>query len=273
MQFRRVFLVAAALVLAMRIDAHAGELDKQTFVGSWKENPAKTHVVPSEDLTYTFSNDTDGFVSIVRGGVQLRDRVRFDGQDYPAPGIAGRTVSWTKVNDATYETTIKMNDRLLGKGTWTLSDGGKLLTQVTRPVRADGQNDANTMEYVRTSGEGMSLIGIWKPVSSRSLVPDLFIVSIDEGALKVFYPKNQSFYTMTLDGKEYPQVGPRALPDSSSIAEAIGPQSVRRTTLRAHRPALETVMTVSPDGRSMTIITLTPGSSGEPSTFVYEKQD
>lgn len=68
----------------------------------------------------------------------------------------------------------------------------------------------------------------------------------------MFYPKNQSSYTIR--------------PDVS--AEALGPRTLRRATA-----VLETVMTVSPDGKTMTITTRTPGSADEPSVFVYEKQD
>lgn len=86
------------------------------FIGTWKENTAKSRAFVSRALTYTFSQASDGFVVIVRGGVQLRDRVRLDGKDYPTPDIPGRTVSWTKVGDAVYETTIKRDGALGAKG-------------------------------------------------------------------------------------------------------------------------------------------------------------
>lgn len=36
---------------------------------------------------------------------------------------------------------------------------------------------------------------------------------------------------------------------------------------------LEAVMTVSPDGKTLTVTTRKPGSPDEPSVFVYEKLD
>jgi hypothetical protein len=269
-------IAATAVLLAVCATraAYSADVDLGAFIGTWKENTAKSRTAISSALTYTFSEETDGFVTIVRGGVQVRDSVRVDGKDYPTPGIAGRSVSWTKVGDTAYETTIKRNGALLGTGRWILSEGGKHLTQETTPTRADGQNDANVIEYVRASGESNSLLGVWKPVSSRSVVPDLFIVTrIDGGALKVFYPKNLSSYTIRPDGKEYPRTATNALPDLMTSAEALGPRSLRHTTSRGHTATLETVMTVSPDGKAMTITTYPPGSSDEPSVFVYEKQD
>ena len=268
-----VIVNAAALFLIVCADtAHSAEVELRAFAGTWQENPAKSHRAISSALTYTFAEEADGFVTIVRGGIQLRDRVRFDGKDYPTPGMAGRTVSWTNIDGKTYETTIKKDGVLLGRGKWTLSDGGKRLTQETVPTRADGQNDTNIIEYRRESGEGNSLIGTWKPVSSRSVVPDLFTVTATQsGELKVFYPKNQSSYLMRLDGKEYPLTN--APPEMTSSAEAIGQRTLRRTTFGQHTRVSEVVIAVSADGKTLTTTFQMSGSPNEPSVTVYEKQD
>jgi hypothetical protein len=252
--------------------AHSAEVELRAFVGTWQENPAKSHHVISSALTYTFAEEADGFVTIVRGGIQLRDRVRFDGKDYPTPGMVGRTVSWTKMDGMTYETTIKQDGALLARGKWAVSDGGKRLTQETVPARADGQNDTNIIEYVRESGESKSLIGTWKPISSRSLVPDRFAVTLTEsGELNVFYAKNQSSYMMRPDGKEYPLTN--APPGMTSSAEAIGQRTLRRTMFRQHTRLSDVVITVSADGKTLTATVQMRGSSDEPSVTVYEKQD
>ena len=74
-----------------------GNVDLNRFVGRWEQNTDKSRGTISRDLTYTFTEEPDGFVSIVRGMVQLRDRVRFDGGKYPTPGVEGRFTSWTRV--------------------------------------------------------------------------------------------------------------------------------------------------------------------------------
>src|SRR5262252_6578315 len=110
------FAAAALFLIGFSADsAHSAEVELRAFVGTWQENPAKSHHVISSALTYTFAEETDGFVTIVRGGIELRDRVRFDGKDYPTPGMAGRTVSWTKLDGTAYETTIMQDGALLGK--------------------------------------------------------------------------------------------------------------------------------------------------------------
>jgi hypothetical protein len=250
------------------------DLDLRAFIGTWKENPAKTRLAPSSPFTYTFSQDTEGFIVIVRSGVQLRDRVRLDGKDYSTPEVPGRTVSWSKTGDTVYETTIKRDGSLVAKGRWTLTEGGKRLTQETTPARVDDQNVTNVTEYVRTSGDGNTLLGEWKPVSSRSGEADLFVVTqIDAGGLKVFYPRNQGGYTMRADGKEYADTRTNALPDMTTSTEALGPRTLRRTTFRARSPLSQVDMTVSSDGKTLTVTTRTSGSEREPAVFVYEKQD
>ena len=42
-------------------------LDVKAFVGSWTQNPARSRGTISKDLTYTFSQEADGFITIVRG--------------------------------------------------------------------------------------------------------------------------------------------------------------------------------------------------------------
>ena len=277
--FTNLFAVSAVLIAAgggvvSGQDSAPADIDLRAFVGVWKENQSKSRPLISSALTYRFTAEPDGFITIVRGGVQLRDRVRMDGKEYQTPGVEGRTVSWAKVNDVLYESTIKRNGALLATGRWILSDDGKHLRQETTPVRANGDNDINIIEYVRTSGDEDTLLGEWKPVSTRSAVPDSFVITLAGDELSVFYPKyGSTLYTMRFDGKQYSSTAPNALPGTTSAAQALGIRSLRRTTFRADNPWLETVMTVSADGKTMTVTTHTPGSSEEPSLFVYEKQD
>lgn len=275
MRVCRPFAVSLALAISARATiAQSRTVDLAAFTGTWKEDQSKSRVFVSGELTYTFSRGDDGFVTIERAGVGLRDRVRFDGNDYPTPADPSRTVSWSKLGDRDYETRIKRAGALLGLTRWTVATDGNRLTQETMPVRADGQIDTNITEYVRTAGAGDSLFGVWKPVSSRAAAPDLFVVTlVGDSALKVFYPKNRSSYTILPDGKEHEQAATNAPPGMTTAADALGQRSVRRRTLRDHAATFETVMTVSPDGHTMTVTTHPLGSRAEPSMFVYDKQE
>ena len=253
----------------------AADTEVRAFVGTWRENPAKSRHTSQLTLTYTFTAEPDGFVSIVRANTPLRDRARIDGKDYPTPGVPGRAISWRQVSDTVFESAIKRDGALIVSARWTLSDGGGHLTQETIPVRANGDNDINIIEYVRTAGDGNTLLGEWKPISSRSAVPDLFVITLVDDELQVFYPKYGFIvYTMRLDGRKYPLTAPNAAAGTSSVAEGLGPRTLRRTTFQNEEPTLEHAMSVSADGETMTITIRNPSSSGldEPSIVVYERQ-
>ena len=266
-------LVAAAVILMLGM-TRAAETDLRAFVGTWKQNQAKSRHAVSGALTYTFTAESDGFVSVVRANTPVHDRVRFDGKDYPASAAPNQTVSWNKVSDTVFESTIKRDGALLASARWILSDGAKRLTQETIPVRANGDNDVNVMEYVRASGGSNEIFGVWTPVSSRSLVPDLFTITLVNDELRAFYPKyGYIVYTMRLDGKAYPLTAPNnAGAEASSAAESVDTRTIRRTTYQRGRPTLQVVMHVSDDGNEMTATISTPGSASAPSVDVYEKQ-
>lgn len=250
--------------------AQQSSVDLKAFVGSWTQNPARSHGTISKDLTYTFSQEADGFIVIVRGRVQLRDRVRFDGKDYPTPDIPGRTTSWTRVSDTIHETTIKNGGVLGARGKWTLSADGRHLTQET--TRTQPPFDTNIIEYIRTSGSGNSLIGAWEPVSSTSSVPESFVVTLsDATALSVSFRTGVN-YTMRPDGQEY-DARSGAFPDMKAVVTGLGSRALHRTTFRGRRPMTEAVWTLSPDGRTLTVTSRTVGSSDEPSVFVYERPE
>jgi hypothetical protein len=274
MMRNRVAGTTAATVL-MVCAAGATDTDIRAFIGTWKENPAKSRHFISSALTYTFTREPDGFVSIVRGNTPLHDRARIDGKDYPTPGVPGRVISWSQVSDTVLESAVKRDGALIASTRWTLSDSGRHLTQQTIPVRANDDNDINIIEYVRAAGDGNTLLGEWKPTSSRSAVPDLFVMTLVDDELQAFYPKYGFIvYTMRLDAKRYPLSAPNALPGASSMTERLGPRTVRRITYVNEKPTLEATMSVSADSQTMTVTTRNPNSSGsdEPSIAVYERQ-
>jgi hypothetical protein len=115
---------------------------------------------------------------------------------------------------------------------------------------------------------------VWKPIAAQSAEPDQFVVSlIGDTTIRVLYPRNQNTFTIQPDGKEYPGTGPASWPGTTTLSEAIDSRSVRRTTLRDHKALFETVMTVSPDGKRLTVTSRTFGATEAPAVFVYNKQD
>jgi hypothetical protein len=165
MRLCRFCSLLTAVVIVMIGTTRAADTDLRAFVGTWKQNQAKSRHAVSGALTYTFTAESDGFVSVVRANTPVHDRVRFDGRDYPASVAPNQTVSWSRVSDTAFESTIKRDGVLLASTRWILSEDRKRLTQETTPVRANGDSDVNVMEYVRSSGEPNTILGVWTPVS------------------------------------------------------------------------------------------------------------
>jgi len=262
-------VVLLSAVCATSASARQIGVDLKAFTGTWTENATKSSPTISKDLTYTFREDADGFIDIARGGVQLRDRVRFDGQEYPTPNIPGRTTSWKRANETVYDTTIKNNGKLTATARWTLSADGARLRQET--TRSEPGAALNTIEYIRSSGSGATLIGVWEPVSSSTSVPESFVVTlVDEATLRVFFPRSGLSYDMRPDGKEY-AARSDALPDMKAVVTGSGPRTLKRNTFRGGAPMLEAVWTLSPDGRTLTLTSRSVGGADKPSVFVYDR--
>jgi hypothetical protein len=247
------------------------DVDLKVFAGRWTENPAKSHGTISKELTYTFREDGDGFITVERGRIQLRDRVRFDGRENPTPDIPGRATSWTQISNNVYQITIRNKGEVSATGKWTLSDGGRRLTQET--TRSEPQAPTNIIEYIRKSGSGDSLIGVWEPISSRMSQPSAFVLTLSDATTLTFTSVQSGVsYTIRPDGKEYDAQSGGAF-DTKAVVIGTGPRSFQRTTSRRGTALVEAVWTVSSDGQALTLTTRVVGSSDDPSVLVYEKRE
>lgn len=174
------------------------------------------------------------------------------------------------MSNTIYETTIKNGAGLVARGKWTLTADGTHLTQET--TRTQPQADTNIIEYIRTSGSGTSLIGVWEPVSSTSSIPESFVVTLSDATTLSVSFRSGVKYTMRPDGQAYDARSDR-FPDTKAIVTGLGGHALQRTTFRGRTAMLEAVWTLSSDGRTLTVTSRTVGSSDEPGVFVYERQN
>ena len=159
---------------------------------------------------------------------------------------------------------------MVARGKWTLSVDGKHLRQET--TRTQPQADTNIIEYLRTSGSGTSLIGVWEPVSSTSSIPESFVVTLSDATALVVSFRTGVKYTMRPDGQEY-DARSDGFPDMKAVVTGLGARALQRTTFRGRTPMLEAVWTLSSDGQTLTVTSRTVGSQDEPGVFVYETQN
>ena len=103
-------------------------------------------------------------------------------------------------------------------------------------------------------------------------MPESFVVILsDTRTLSVSFRTGVS-YTMRPDGQEY-EARSGGFPNMKAVVTGLGVRALRRTTYRDRSAIGEAVWTLSSDGRTLTVTGRTPGSSEEPSVFVYERQD
>ena len=262
----------AALIMVPLWAADSPTVDLHAFVGTWKENSAKSHL-PVPQVILTFTQQPDGSVDRIIGSGKPMT-IHFDGKDYPAPGAGDRTAAWTKVDANTYEVAAKRDGKITGGTRYVISDSGKKLTaNGTSGNQAGSASAVMTVVYERTSGNGETLLGSWKPVS-MTMSPETFIILAgDSGELRWLTQDRREIYSAKMDGKEYPQKRD-AQPRNETVAlQPLGERSFREAVFANHQPWLESTYSLSSDGKTLTVKSKnlrTPAA--EPGVRVFEKQ-
>ncbi len=268
---RRLFLLCSVLFLAL-CATHAQEL--RQFTGTWKEDLGRSQDRPSTALRLNFSTDQNGVITETRGSgsTKITLRFRIDGKDYPVPLIPDRTVSWREVDHNTWETTMNRGGQVISTSRQQLSEDGNRFTVTSRLKMQSGAEDAVSMVYERVSGERSGLTGEWKPVSEKRSRPAVIKLEAADGAVRFSDVDSGVGYDARLDGKDYPYSGPNVLPNLTVSIQSEDGHSIREAFNRDGKAIYETVLTLSVDGRRLSVSGKPPGSGEEPSTRVYLRQ-
>jgi hypothetical protein len=115
------------------------------FAGTWKLNPAKI----SSPGTMKFTPSGDDGMTWEFVDIKATCNLKFDGKDYPCTGPTappGIAVALKRAGPGSFEWTEKLNGKLLFTGTLTVSQDGRMLTNVGRPVSV---NEPITEVYER----------------------------------------------------------------------------------------------------------------------------
>ena len=163
LSLRRASLAASAIAVftaAAILSAQAGN----PLTGNWTLNLAKSKYSPA-NLTLKSSTSrfdaTQNEVKLVNEGVDAQGRVthleytaRFDGKPYPVKStIDGKpnpnqdAVSWTKVDDYTYENVAMLKGKALTTTRVVISRDGKTRTNTVSGQDAQGRTVNNTVVY------------------------------------------------------------------------------------------------------------------------------
>ena len=154
-----------------------------------------------------------------------------------------------------------------------ISGDGKTLTETTEVKRKDGSKGVRTVTYQRESGDAQGLVGRWKAVGLKIETPASVTYEV-VGANGLKFSNDVGVtYTVMLDGKPVPVVGPAVLPGSMIAAKAIDDTTMEFTMSREGVVTGKSVRRVSADGKTLTVTftSLGPNASKEPTIIVFTK--
>ncbi len=113
------------------------------LMGTWKSTAIKR----TSERTVEFAANGDNGITWNLPQIKATLKAKFDGKDYTPDGPTvpkGLTLAMTKSGPNSFHLVEKMNDKPIYLGTYTVSDGGKVLTQMGKPV---GQAQMETAVY------------------------------------------------------------------------------------------------------------------------------
>ena len=255
----------ALILVLLAATASAASAADSPFVGSWKLNPDKSTLAGQ---TFTYTATATGFR--YSNGSTVNFDFAVDGKDYQV--IPGRTVSWTKNGDNTWDSVYKDgNGKVVTKVHRTLSADGKSMTVVATDYRADGTTSQETDVRARISG-GPGLAGKWKEVQVGR-ASDTTIYSVPSaGHIKYEIPSQKIIVEGVANGSPLHVQGPSAPDGATMTFKQVTPAELRWSYVVKGVVLQKGTDTVSSDGTSLTSVSWAPGKESEKTSEVYDKQ-
>ena len=258
---KRVALTAVLIAAC----AGAASAADSPFAGTWQLNVEKSKLAGE---TFTYTATATGFQ--YSNGSTVKFDFATDGKDYPV--IPGRTVSWTKSADNTWDSVYKDgHGTVVSKVHRVLSADGKTMTVTATDYHADGTTSQETDMRERVSG-GPGLAGTWKEVKV-GVTSHTAIISIPSaGHIRYEIPRAKEVLEGPLDGTPSPVQGPNA-PEGATVAF----KQLTATKLGWTYASKGTVLqkgldTVSADGKTLTSVSWAPGKESEKTIEIFDKQ-
>ncbi|MBV8978295.1 MAG: hypothetical protein JO261_13880 [Alphaproteobacteria bacterium] len=257
--FKRIVHILPALCLATGTAWAA----QSPFIGDWKLDPRRTRM-PDEMKIVRKGANTYAFD--FGGGAET---VVVDGSDQKG-GYGGTLLSVTPQAPDTWIVERKKDGRLLLKATWKLAADGRTLTDYFRQFGSSGA--LFSMDYVyRRSGAGTGFAADWRSIKETMNSPFPFQVKPFEGdGLSLVTALGKKTQNVTFDGKEHPFEGPDVYKGFTASARRLDARTIEVTDKAGAKLADTETIALSPDLKTLTVTTHTPGSS-RPSVMVFER--
>jgi hypothetical protein len=259
--------VLCAIVLLAASGAAAVSHSQSPLDGTWRIDAAKSKFDQKPFTIYT----SQGWYHCVSCTPPFD--VQADGQFHSVAGQPFDTVSVTLIDPHTIRIVTKKGDKTIEDDTATVSADGKMTTikTVTYPPNGDGpQNSSMTLKRVGVLAAGVhATSGDWVPLKISDTEADLtFTFKSNGDELTMTDPTGDS-YTAKFDGSDYPYKG--GYYTSAVSLKRVDAHTIVETDKRDGKVLNEQKMTVSPDGKSMTIVSHSP-MNDMTSTFIAMKK-
>lgn len=229
------------------------------MVGDWKLNPQKSQLIDEMKVT---SQGENRYSFDFGGGSP--ETVVVDGTDQP--GNFGTTLAVTAVSPAEWRVVRKKGGRVEVTGIWTLSKEGTLHDDYTE-TSDDGKTNHMVYVYERR-GEGAGFAGDW--VSTSAQMDTAYLVQVrpyEGGGLSMINSSQGVTKNLKFDGRDYPNAGSKTV----SSAQRVNARTVDLTNKVAGNVVATQEITISEDGKTLTITIRRPARS-VPDVLVFERQ-
>lgn len=240
-------IAATALML---LAAPTAVLAQSAFDGTWKIDTAKVQA------------SAKPFTSVLKNGVYSCETCvppygfKADGKFHPVKGHPDFDMEAVDVvNARTLRYTDKKDGKLVGNGTVTVSADGKTLSQDFTEITTGGPISGKTtaVRVARAPAGAHATSSSWR-TQGYSDVSDKLLINtyrVDGNTLHMSKGTGESF-DATMDGSDAPFHGSDSL--TSIAVTRIGPRELRMVGKYQGKPVSRQTLTVSPDGRTMHIV-------------------
>jgi hypothetical protein len=239
------------------------------FDGTWKIN-LNNAKLPEKPDVYVVQNGMYDCQSCVPPF-----KIKADGQDQKVSGHPYfDTMIITIVDDHSIEQSTKKDGKVNSTSKWTVSADGNTMTQTFSDSSASNGDPvtgkADATRVAKGPAGSHTVSGSWRTGKVDSVSDNglLFSYKVDGDTLSMTTPTGQS-YTAKLDGTDAPFQGDPGI--SSVSLRRTSKNSIEETDKRDGKVISISVMTISPDGKSMTIAN-TDKLHSTTSQFVADKQ-
>lgn len=234
MTLRSLLLLCASALAVVAADA--------PYIGTWKANMAKSDFAGT---TITYEKLPTGEWQSTADGVSYK--FKMDGNDYP--DNLGNTAAWKAINSTAWQTTWKVNGKLVNTDNVRIgADGG--LTVSTKGTKPNGEPIDQTVTSQRVSG-GPGLAGTWKSKAIQDNAPEVIQLIATAGNGLTFKNNYGVECSGKTDGKDQPCKGPLT-PAGWTVAQTVSGARLTTTLKKDGKPLYRYEFTVSADGKTLT---------------------